>query len=98
MADLPMAQIPNFQLGGTQIPLSNNAAAIGQAVQGGAGLALQQQNQLAQQQQAQQALMQQRHEKMLEVGADMVINGGDDTQDTAQSLIRQAIPYLTGQP
>lgn len=50
-----MAQIPNFQLGGTQIPMPNNGQGFSNALIGGANVALgQQQNQIAQQQANQQ--------------------------------------------
>jgi hypothetical protein len=57
-----MAQIPNFSLGGTNIPMPNNAGVNTQGVLGGAGLALQQQQQAIQAAQFQQQLAQQQQQ------------------------------------
>jgi hypothetical protein len=101
--DLPSNAPQMFQLPGTQnIPVAGGpwgqlAAGVGQGWQ-----VAQQQQALQQKQQELQQEKQkieiQKHEKMLEVGADMLINGGDDVQETGQRLIGQALPFVTGQP
>ena len=99
MADssLPMAQMPNFQLGATP----NNAPSVANAIQGVQGggqqaiQAMQFQQQLAQQQK-QQAI--EKNMKMLETGSQMMLEGGPEVQQTGQDLIKQSYPFLTGQP
>jgi hypothetical protein len=102
MADgLPMAQIGNFNLGGTNIPMPNNAGVMTQGLLGGAAV-YQQQQAIAQKQQeiqmAQKQQMIEKNMKMLETGSDMMLSGGPEVQETGKSLIQQAYPFLTGQP
>ena len=102
MADLPMAQVPNFQTSSSPVPYQGNlgtglAAGLQQATN-----AFQQQQVIAQKQQeiqmAKQQQMIEKNMKMLETGSDMMLSGGPEVQETGKSLIQQAYPFLTGQP
>lgn len=97
MADLPMAQIPQFSLGAT--PNINPAIQNGlQGMQNGASTAIQAAQFQQQQAQAQKQQAIEKNMKMLETGSQMMIEGGPEVQQTGQDLIKQSYPFLTGQP
>ena len=96
MADLPMAQIPNFSLGATPNTTAPQMAMQGMATGGQQALqAAQFQQQLAQQKKQQDI---EKNMKMLETGSQMMLEGGPEVQQTGQDLIKQSYPFLTGQP